>query len=40
MDEQEYLYVLGRFKSLLIGNDGEKYSPEGIEEAIIPAFLN
>ena len=35
MDEQEYLYVLGRFKSLLIGNDGEKYSPEGIEEAII-----
>jgi len=30
-----YLYVLGRFKSLLIGNDGEKYSPEGIEEAII-----
>jgi long-chain acyl-CoA synthetase len=30
-----YLYVLGRFKSLLIGNDGEKFSPEGIEEAII-----
>ncbi|MCK9641041.1 MAG: AMP-binding protein [Prolixibacteraceae bacterium] len=30
-----YLYVLGRFKSLLIGNDGEKYSPEGIEEAIV-----
>lgn len=29
------LYVLGRFKSLLIGSDGEKYSPEGIEEAII-----
>ncbi|HWS01048.1 MAG TPA: AMP-binding protein, partial [Prolixibacteraceae bacterium] len=29
-----YLYVMGRFKSLLIGNDGEKYSPEGIEEAI------
>ncbi|MCP9611870.1 AMP-dependent synthetase/ligase [Coprobacter tertius] len=29
------LYVLGRFKSLLIGNDGEKYSPEGIEEAIV-----
>jgi long-chain acyl-CoA synthetase len=29
-----YLYVLGRFKSLLIGNDGEKFSPEGIEEAI------
>ncbi|MFZ4455837.1 MAG: AMP-dependent synthetase/ligase [Bacteroidales bacterium] len=29
------LYVLGRFKSLLIGSDGEKYSPEGIEEAIV-----
>lgn len=28
------LYVSGRFKSLLIGSDGEKYSPEGIEEAI------
>lgn len=30
-----FLYVLGRFKSLLIGNDGEKYSPEGIEEALV-----
>lgn len=28
------LYVSGRFKSLLIGSDGEKYSPEGIEEAL------
>jgi len=35
MDEHGYLYVLGRTKSLLIANDGEKYSPEGIEEAII-----
>ncbi|NOR74592.1 MAG: AMP-binding protein [Draconibacterium sp.] len=35
MDSQDYLYVLGRFKSLLIGNDGEKYSPEGIEEALV-----
>ncbi len=35
MDDEGYLYVLGRFKSLLIGNDGEKYSPEGIEEALI-----
>ncbi len=34
-DKDGYLYVLGRFKSLLIGNDGEKYSPEGIEEAIV-----
>lgn len=35
LDEEGYLYVLGRQKSLLIGNDGEKYSPEGIEEAIL-----
>jgi long-chain acyl-CoA synthetase len=35
MSEDGFLYVLGRFKSLLIGNDGEKYSPEGIEEAIV-----
>lgn len=33
MDPDGYLYVLGRFKSLLIADDGEKYSPEGIEEA-------
>ena len=35
MDKDGFLYVLGRFKSLLIGNDGEKFSPEGIEEAIV-----
>ncbi|HEX2393977.1 MAG TPA: AMP-binding protein [Bacteroidales bacterium] len=35
MDEDGFLYVLGRFKSLLIGDDGEKYSPEGIEEALV-----
>ncbi|NPA38058.1 MAG: AMP-binding protein [Chlorobi bacterium] len=34
LDKDTYLYVLGRFKSLLIGADGEKYSPEGIEETI------
>ena len=34
LDKDGFLYVLGRFKSLLIGNDGEKYSPEGIEEAL------
>jgi long-chain acyl-CoA synthetase len=32
MDNDGFLYVLGRFKSLLISNDGEKYSPEGMEE--------
>lgn len=35
LDKDKFLYVLGRFKSLLIGNDGEKYSPEGIEEALV-----
>ncbi len=35
MDEDGFLYVLGRFKSLLISNDGEKFSPEGIEEALV-----
>lgn len=34
LSEDGYLYVLGRFKSLLIADDGEKFSPEGIEEAI------
>ncbi|MGD0582048.1 MAG: AMP-binding protein [Bacteroidales bacterium] len=33
MSEDGFLYVLGRFKSLLIADDGEKFSPEGIEEA-------
>lgn len=33
MDADGFLYVLGRYKSLLIADDGEKYSPEGIEEA-------
>ena len=35
LDRDGFLYVLGRKKTLLIGDDGEKYSPEGIEEAII-----
>ena len=35
MDKDGFLYVLGRFKSLLIGSDGEKYSPEGIEESLV-----
>ena len=33
MDPDGFLYVLGRYKSLLIADDGEKYSPEGIEES-------
>jgi len=35
MTKEGFLYVLGRFKSLLIGDDGEKFSPEGIEETIV-----
>ncbi|MCE1189003.1 MAG: AMP-binding protein [Ignavibacteria bacterium] len=35
LSEDGFLYVLGRSKSLLISNDGEKYSPEGIEEALV-----
>ncbi|MBP3433499.1 MAG: AMP-binding protein [Alistipes sp.] len=35
MSDDDFLYVLGRFKSLLISSDGEKYSPEGMEEAIV-----
>lgn len=34
-DKDGFLYVLGRFKSLLIGSDGEKFSPEGIEESLV-----
>lgn len=35
MDKDGFLYVLGRFKSLLISSDGEKYNPEGIEESVV-----
>lgn len=35
MDNDGFLYVTGRFKCLLIFSDGEKYSPEGIEEALV-----
>ena len=35
LDNDGFLFVLGRNKSLLIANDGEKYSPEGIEETIM-----
>ncbi len=35
IDEDGFLFVLGRKKSLLIGHDGEKYSPEAIEETIV-----
>ena len=34
-DADGYLYIDGRIKSLLIAASGEKYSPEGIEAAIL-----
>lgn len=37
LDADGFLMVTGRFKALLISSDGEKYSPEGIEEAITTA---
>ena len=33
-EDPRFLYVTGRFKSLLIGSDGEKYSPEGFEDSL------
>jgi len=35
LDLDGFLYVIGREKALLIADDGEKYSPEEIEEAIV-----
>lgn len=35
VDKDGFLYVQGRYKSLLIGSDGEKYSPEEIEETLV-----
>ena len=35
MTKKVFFMYLGRFKSLLIGDDGEKFSPEGIEEALV-----
>ena len=34
MRDEEFLYVVGRCKSLLISADGEKYSPEGFEDSL------
>lgn len=33
-EHPEFLWVTGRFKSLLISSDGEKYSPEGFEDSL------
>ena len=37
LDDDGFLYIDGRVKSLLISNSGEKYSPEGIESTLIEA---
>lgn len=34
-ENKQVIYVLGRFKSLLISEDGEKFSPELIEETLV-----
>ncbi len=34
VENPRFLYVTGRFKSLLISSDGEKYSPEGFEDSL------
>ncbi len=38
LDKDGFLNVFGRSKSLLIGSDGEKYSPEGIEESMVSLY--
>ncbi len=40
--DHDFLYVVGRFKSLLISSDGEKYSPEGFEDSLTDGskFIN
>ena len=40
--DTDFLYVVGRFKSLLISSDGEKYSPEGFEDSLTDGskFIN
>ena len=35
IDNDNFLYVVGREKALLISDDGEKYSPDEIEETIV-----
>jgi len=39
-DEDDFLVVVGREKALLISEDGEKYSPEEIEEAIVNSSIS
>jgi long-chain acyl-CoA synthetase len=35
LDEDGFLFIAGRIKSLLVGENGEKYSPETLEQHIV-----
>jgi long-chain acyl-CoA synthetase len=35
IDADGFLYVVGRIKSLLVGQNGEKYSPEALEQHLV-----
>ncbi len=35
MDADSFLFVVGRIKSLLVGANGEKYSPEALEQHLV-----
>jgi len=35
LDEDGFLFIVGRIKSLLVGENGEKYSPETLEQHIV-----
>jgi long-chain acyl-CoA synthetase len=35
IDKDGFLFVVGRIKSLLVGENGEKYSPESLEQHIV-----
>jgi long-chain acyl-CoA synthetase len=35
LDEDGFIFIVGRIKSLLVGENGEKYSPETLEQHIV-----
>jgi long-chain acyl-CoA synthetase len=35
LDENDFLFIVGRIKSLLVGENGKKYSPETLEQHIV-----
>ena len=38
VDHDGFLFVVGRIKSLLVGENGEKYSPEALEQHIVDSI--